>query len=229
MKNKILKLNIGCGPSGQIQGFENIDNSPNILLSKIPLLKLFLFRVGLIAEHQYKANWSDVIRLDASKGLPYNDQSVDKIYTSHFIEHIPHEKGFFFLQECYRVLKMDGVMRLVVPDLLFHAVKYVESTKILLKNSLLPDDRSSHDNFLKTIFGAYFSKKRYGAEHYYMYDLPTLVSLLKALGSKILKILVTKKATMKNYRLTILVPWKACIWKFGNKLSRKQLQNILCH
>lgn len=73
-------------------------------------------------------------------------------------------------------------MMLVVPDLLFHAVKYVESTKILLKNSLLPDDRSSHDDFLKTIFGAYFSKKRYGAEHYYMYNFPTLLSLLKSVG-----------------------------------------------
>ena len=60
--------------------------------------------------------------------MPYSDESVGKIYTSHFIEHIPKYKGLFFLQECYRVLKIDGVMRLVVPDLLFHAEKYVEST-----------------------------------------------------------------------------------------------------
>lgn len=187
MKQKEIKINVGCGPSGKIKGFENLDNSPNILLSKAPFLKKILYRIGLIAESPYKANWSGVIRCDASKRLPYSDQSVSKIYTSHFLEHIPVEKGSFFLQECYRVLKPEGVMRLVVPDLLSHAEKYVECTKRLLNTSLLPDDRSFHDKFLQTIFGAYLKKKRYGAEHCYMYDLPTLVSLLNSVGFQNIK------------------------------------------
>jgi hypothetical protein len=187
MNNDNLKLNIGCGPSGQIQGFVNIDNSPSILLSKIPLLKLLLFRVGLIAEHHYKADWSNVIKRDASRGLPYHDQSVAKIYTSHFIEHIPKEKGFSFLQECHRVLETNGVMRLVVPDLLVHAQLYVENTKKLIGCSLLPDDRSTHDNFLETLCGAYLHNTRYGAGHCYMYDLPTLVSLLRKTGFQDIK------------------------------------------
>jgi hypothetical protein len=33
-----LKLNIGCGTSG-IEGWVNIDNSPSILLSRLPLGK----------------------------------------------------------------------------------------------------------------------------------------------------------------------------------------------
>jgi SAM-dependent methyltransferase len=187
MNNNELKLNIGCGPSGQIQGFVNIDNSPSILLSKIPFLKLLLYRVGLIAEHHYKANWSNVLKKDVSRGLPYGDQSVAKIYSSHFIEHIPKEKGFRFLQECHRVLKTGGVMRLVVPDLLFHAQLYVENTKELIERSLLPGDRSVHDNFLETIYGAYLNNKRYGARHCYMYDLPTLVSLLRKVGFRAIK------------------------------------------
>ncbi|WP_319405212.1 methyltransferase domain-containing protein [uncultured Desulfosarcina sp.] len=187
MKQIELKINVGCGPSGQIRNFDNIDNSPNILLSKIPFLKKLLFKIGLIAEHQYKSNWSDVIRCDVSKGLPYSDQSVSKIYTSHFLEHIPKDRGSFFLRECFRILKTNGILRIVVPDLLLHAEKYVESTKKLLHHSLLPDDRSSHDKFLETIFGAYLKKKRYGAEHYYMYDLPTLVSLLRSVGFQDIK------------------------------------------
>jgi predicted SAM-dependent methyltransferase len=187
MKQKELKINVGCGPSRQIKGFENLDNSPNIFLSKAPFLKKILYRVGLIAEHHYKGNWSGVIRCDASKRLPYSDQSVSKIYTSHFLEHIPMERGFLFLQECYRVLKTEGVMRIVVPDLLSHAEKYVECTKKLLDSPLLPDDRSFHDKFLETIFGAYLKKRRCGAEHCYMYDLPTLVSLLRRVGFKSIK------------------------------------------
>jgi SAM-dependent methyltransferase len=177
-----VKVNIGCGPTGQIRGFDNLDNSPSILLSKMPFLKAILYKLGIIAEHQYKADWTDTIYCNASKGLPYKDNSVDKIYSSHFLEHIPKKKGIFVLKECYRVLKNCGIMRLVLPDLLWHAKRYVEQTTALLECSTLPDDRRVHDAFLKTMYGAYLNKKRYGAEHCYMYDLPTLVAILNDIG-----------------------------------------------
>jgi hypothetical protein len=34
-----LKLNIGCGPGGQFEGYINIDNSPSILLGKFSVIK----------------------------------------------------------------------------------------------------------------------------------------------------------------------------------------------
>jgi ubiquinone/menaquinone biosynthesis C-methylase UbiE len=187
MKQNDIKINVGCGPSGQIRGFDNIDNSPNITISKIPFLKKILYRFGLIAKHQYASDWSDVIKCDASRKLPYKNHSVSKIYTSHFLEHIPSDRGLEFLKECYRVLKKGGTMRLVVPDLFLFAEQYVESTKILLSSSSLSDDRSYHDKFLETIYGAYIKKKRYGRKHCYMYDLPTLVSLLKNIGFQDIK------------------------------------------
>ena len=36
--------------------------------------------------------------------------------------------------------------------------------------------------FLETVCGAYLGKSRYGAFHCYMYDLPTLVKILKITG-----------------------------------------------
>ncbi len=180
--SKQLKINIGCGPTGQIKGFDNLDNSPSVLLSKMPFIKPILYKIGLIAEHHYKADWSCVIQCDVSKGLPYKDKSVDKIYSSHFLEHIPQDKAIRVLKECYRVLKTGGIMRLVVPDLFFYAKQYIEQTQTLLEHSILPDDRSIHDTFLKSMYGAYLNKKRSGAEHCYMYDLPTLVSILNEIG-----------------------------------------------
>lgn len=177
-----VKLNIGCGPTGQIKGFDNLDNSPSVLLSRIPVLKMALYKLSIINKHQYKSDWSGVIRCDVGRRLPYRNEKVDKIYTSHFLEHIPQKKGVRFLRECHRVLKKDGIMRLVVPDLLWYAERYVNRTKALIQLSALPDDRKAHDTFLKTMYGAYLNKKRYGAEHCYMYDLPTLVSVLKEIG-----------------------------------------------
>lgn len=49
--------------------------------------------------------------------LPYNDGIVNCIYSSHFFEHIPKKKTFHFLNECKRILKTSGILRIVVPDL----------------------------------------------------------------------------------------------------------------
>ena len=49
--------------------------------------------------------------------LPIGDNSADLVYSSHFLEHIPHDKVDSFLLECWRILKPGGVLRLVVPEL----------------------------------------------------------------------------------------------------------------
>jgi SAM-dependent methyltransferase len=41
----------------------------------------------------------------------------DLVYTSHFIEHIPLSRVDSFLNECFRVLKPKGILRIVTPDL----------------------------------------------------------------------------------------------------------------
>lgn len=55
---------------------------------------------------------------------PFENNSVDQIYTSHFIEHIPMEyingkdKLFAFVDECYRILKSGGKLTMIFPNAL---------------------------------------------------------------------------------------------------------------
>lgn len=56
-------------------------------------------------------------KLDARKGLPYPDQTVDGVYSEHFFEHLTQAEGLGFLRECRRVLKPGGVVRVAMPDL----------------------------------------------------------------------------------------------------------------
>lgn len=49
--------------------------------------------------------------------LPLKDASIDLVYSSHFLEHVPREIVPSLLSECYRVLAPGGVIRLVLPDL----------------------------------------------------------------------------------------------------------------
>lgn len=85
--NNAIYLNIGCG-NVKLTGFINID------------LEL-----------------GGDIQCDVTKGLPYADNTVDGIYSEHFIEHLNQTEILSFLRECRRVLKPEGRIRIATPDL----------------------------------------------------------------------------------------------------------------
>ncbi len=58
-----------------------------------------------------------VLAYDLRLGIPFADDSFDVVYHSHVLEHMPKAWGDFFIQECYRVLRPGGLLRVVVPDL----------------------------------------------------------------------------------------------------------------
>lgn len=58
-----------------------------------------------------------VIRVDLSRSLPFSDRSVDLVFSEHFIEHVPRERGVQVLHECARILRPGGVLRISTPDL----------------------------------------------------------------------------------------------------------------
>ena len=64
---------------------------------------------------------------DVKTRLPFGDHSFDAVYHSHVLEHLSPESGQFCIQECYRVLKPGGVLRIVVPDLERIAELYIET------------------------------------------------------------------------------------------------------
>src|SRR5579864_2422732 len=102
-----LRVNIGCGTS-VADGWYNIDNSPTIPLSRIPFARRLL---------RIPAWPQDVHRHNALKGLPFSDGSVDFIYSSHTFEHFTYDQSLALARECFRVLKLGGLIRIAVPDL----------------------------------------------------------------------------------------------------------------
>jgi len=60
---------------------------------------------------------TDVIVANLLKGIPFPDESFDVVYHSQVLEHFPKEKALNFIKECFRVLKPNGIIRVVVPDL----------------------------------------------------------------------------------------------------------------
>lgn len=54
---------------------------------------------------------------DITKPLPYPDGVADFVFCEHCLEHVNGAKGFLFMEECHRILKPGGVLRLCVPHL----------------------------------------------------------------------------------------------------------------
>lgn len=53
---------------------------------------------------------------DITKPLGFNDGVIDYIFAEHVVEHVTPQQAWGFFEECYRVLKPNGVARIIVPD-----------------------------------------------------------------------------------------------------------------
>jgi predicted SAM-dependent methyltransferase len=158
-----LKINIGCGLSGA-SGWCNIDNSPTIPLSRLKLGRR-LFRTPA---------WpKDVRRYDVKKGLPFADQSVSCIYSSHTFEHFSWAESLAVAHECFRVLRPGGVLRLVVPDLRLIAREYLRDSDPMASHHFV--DRLLLGHTIHDLFHR-------GAHHSQMFDANSLIALLRQAG-----------------------------------------------
>ena len=97
---------------------------------------------------------------DLQKGLPYANNSIDAVYHSHLLEHIDRTEVKVFLMEIFRVLKPNGVQRIVVPDLYFLCKSYVENyEKCINQNKLI----KKHDNYVAAILEQAVRKEASGS------------------------------------------------------------------
>lgn len=176
------KVNLGCG-SSSLPDWINIDSSFNVTLSRYPLLKKVLFRLHIISKTVYDSQFpSNIIRLDLTKGLPFESNSIDYIYSSHLLEHITRGDSLKLIAECHRVLKKEGICRIIVPDL-----------KLIISN--YTNDTISADQFIELlnfdivgrkktlaerIFPSFFAKDT----HIQMFDFGSLKALLLSAGFK---------------------------------------------
>ena len=114
---------------------------------------------------------------DLRLGMPFPNNSVAKIYSSHLFEHLTYAEGQKLMDECLRVLKPGGSFSLVVPNAQMYIEWYTGAREV-------PSDA----------FGwlpAYNQTTRIDAlnyvaymagEHKYMFDQENLLHILRAKG-----------------------------------------------
>lgn len=193
MVKRLLKLNIGSGLIAPM-GWVNIDSSWNARLAKWPKLRRILGRLHLLTGYLVEIPWpSNITVFDVRKGLPYPDNSVKFIYTSHLFEHLSRLEARKLLKESYRVLVTGGVIRIIVPDLLLCAKNYLENFQKYDRNSkqlppaenFLESLQMYDQNLVNQPFWLKLYKKFYDKNtHKWMYDRKSLTYLLRMAGFK---------------------------------------------
>lgn len=172
-------LHFGCGPEVSPTEWEDYDGSWNLWLQHAlpgkairPVIRKF---------NRYE--WPSHVRyLDLTRPLPFEDASADAIYASHVLEHLYHADALRLLQECRRVLKVGGVLRLVLPDLEHMIQAYAASrdpnAAFELNRQLLFREVERPDSLWKRIYAALADFH----SHKFMYDARLLAHLLVEAG-----------------------------------------------
>ncbi len=57
------------------------------------------------------------MRFDLGRRLPFESRSVDFVFTEHFVEHVHLGQARRLFDECARILRPGGVLRISTPDL----------------------------------------------------------------------------------------------------------------
>lgn len=153
-RQAVRKLQIGCGYR-PIDGWFNTDLTPRK---------------------------DQVAYLDVSERFPFADETFDFIHCEHMIEHLPYPVGAHMLQECARVVKPGGVIRLATPNLrtlidLYADIKSDTQQRYLRFSAdrYLPEIGIASDTFVINNFFRNFG-------HQFIYDPKTLTEALHRAG-----------------------------------------------
>ena len=106
-----------------------MDNSWSITLAHHPILLRGVKALGLLdsasASFVASARANKILRADATRRLPFRDESLEVVYTSHTLNCFYVETVSSFMREVYRVLTPGGIVRISLADLKLQAQRYL--------------------------------------------------------------------------------------------------------
>jgi len=109
--------------------------------------------------HKFHEDWinidfvstnDSVLEHNLLNGIPLINNSIDVVYHSHVLEHFSKEDGLCFIQECFRVLRKNGIIRIAVPDLEAIAREYLRNLQLATTGDI--DAKSNYEWIILELF-----------------------------------------------------------------------------
>lgn len=164
------KLHLGAFDQ-VVDGWINTDVTLHLIVARMPGLAALLHRLGRISDERYAAHRDGRFRrlryLDLTRRLPFPDDSLRAIYSSHTFEHLHVDVAERALAECHRVLAPGGVLRIAVPN---------------LDNIVAHYDPAAPDEFVYGLFQGASARDNRHARHWWHYNARSLGARMRAAG-----------------------------------------------
>ncbi|MEH2191966.1 MAG: methyltransferase domain-containing protein [Nostoc sp.] len=175
-------LHIGCGLHAA-SGWENIDASPSLRISKIYIVGRFLLSLS------HGPNWSKTVQYgDVVKGIRNKENRCQLIFAAHVLEHLTLTDFHIALTNIYSYLEPGGTFRFIVPDL----KQYVD-TYIKHYSDPALSIKASEEFMAGSLLGSIGSRKSLyhrlrealsNSKHQWMWDEASLLNTLTKHGFK---------------------------------------------
>ena len=151
LQQEKIFLEIGAGEKKGTDGWTTLDNS-----------------------HKCDLVW------DLRNGIPFPDNSIEKIYSSHLFEHLHYPEIEILLTECKRVLKTGGIFSICVPNarLFIDAYSYKDESFAAKNQPVYAPGFNETGSLIDWVnYIAYM-----GTEHKYMFDETNMINVLTKMG-----------------------------------------------
>jgi len=115
---------------------------------------------------------------DLRRGLPFPNDSIKRIYSSHFFEHLSFQEAQRFLDECKRALVPGGNFSICVPNAKLYIDAYAKGYSLDAATFLAYEPAYNHTTRIDYVnYIAYMA-----GEHRYMFDEDNILSILQSRG-----------------------------------------------
>lgn len=216
----MVVLNLGCG-SRTSPSCLNVDWSPYLRLRRSALgSRLAPLVLSGTRRERFESLDENVLVHDLRRPFPVPDGSADAVYHSHVLEHLDRHIAGRFLERVWRVLRVGGVQRVVVPDLEALCRRYLDH---LDNHGRDPREAAEHDGYVAAIIEQMVRReaagtgeqplarrfvenlllgdaRRRGETHQWMYDRVNLATALQEAGFRDISVV--------DYRTSRIPGWE---------------------
>lgn len=106
-------------------------------------------------------------------------EGVHYIFCENFVEHIPRHAIITFLEESFRVLRPEGILRIATPDIEAYVREYLSRSEQM---HLLLERNRQYGYFYSRYPVDILNKAFYEDTHVCLYDAETLEQMLHSVG-----------------------------------------------